>query len=78
MEIDWDNHDGSTRNRGTDGHGVVAQYDVIEDEEASREEGPQVVHLNFHFYADGDERVKGRQLSHLCRAINTLIHKHLG
>ena len=70
MQIDWDNHDGSTRNRGTDGEGVIATYDM------HGSEGQRIVHLDFHVYLEED--VQGRQLSHLCRAISTLIHKHLG
>lgn len=71
MEIEWDDHEASTRNRGTDGHGVVAHYDVVGGDDA------KVVHLNFHFYVEDVFSLSGRKLSHLSRAIGALIHKHL-
>lgn len=72
MEIEWDNNDASTRNRGTDGNGVIAYYDVFGSGDA------KIVHLNFHFYVEDDDEVSGKRLAHLSRAISTLIHKHLG
>jgi len=73
MEIDWDNHESSTRNRGTDGEGLIAHYDVI-----GKKEGQQIVHLGFHYYIEDDEPVDGRKLAHLSRAVGALIRKHLG
>jgi len=73
MGIDWDNHESSTRNRGTDGEGLIAHYDVI-----GEEEGQNILHLGFHYYVDGDESIDGRKLAHLSRAVGALIRKHLG
>ena len=73
MEIEWDNHEVSHRNRGTDGHGLVAYYDAVGPNE-------EVVHLGFHFFLDATEEggVRGAQLAQLSQEIGDLIHKHLG
>ncbi len=73
MNIDWDNHEASRNNRGTDGHGLVAWYDTL---------GPdgEIVHLGFHFYIDplAEPRLTGAQLTELSQKIGDLIHEHLG
>lgn len=70
MKIEWDNNERYPRNRGTDGEGLIASYETLDDEDQ------RTINLDFIFYAD--DSIQDCKLSQLCQTIGSLIHNHLG
>lgn len=69
--IEWDSDLSSIKNQGTDGMGLIVDYDV------HRCGGQAIVRLNCKLYSQED-MVRGSDLSNLSEKIAELIHKHLG
>ena len=70
--IEWDKQEDSCTNRGTDGEGVIVNYDTISLG------GDYVVTLNLTCYVGDGSKVDGKQLSHMSEEIAALMRKHLG
>ena len=68
--IDWDEKFDSKQNRGTDGYGLIASFDVIGTK-------PKVVHLRFSLQLEDYQDVSGEQLIKLAHRIGSVIRGDL-
>ena len=70
MTIEWDSDESALANRGSDGAGLVASYDLLGIEE-------RVAVLEFHYYVGDEVSLDDGKLSKLAQEIANLIHLRL-